>query len=46
MLDIKNSFEYLFGEHTFTSLYYRFFLAKKLYRKMYAFSIFTRVTAF
>ena len=30
MLDIKNSFEYLFGEHTFTSLYYRFFFGEKI----------------
>ena len=46
MLDIKNSFQYLFGEHTFPSLYYGFFPQKKSYRKMYAFSIFTRVIAF
>lgn len=38
MLDIKDRFEYLFGEHTFPSLYV-VFVAEKSYKKMYAFSM-------
>ncbi len=39
MLDIKDGFEYLFVEHTFSSLYV-VFVAEKSYKNMYAFSMF------